>query len=1065
MTNLFTQDELRSIASGASTLQDRCSGKYEHCANSESIAKAERRLSRWCEIAAGGDQQVFCDLLGFMQINNDDVLTLLGDVKLASTEKLPDWIEVFSWVAESMTDEGPLRKNHIPSGKQEPIPFEELFETVADQAYKRLNQKHLTLLSSNASENLRNGLIKRISDICAPSLFDDFCLYRTFEREQLGSISSTFNQYTISRAIYDGFVKNLRETRVTQFFQLRPVLARLVSVVVSQWIGFTNNFIHRLYNDLAILEKTFNSGKPLGKVKYFQSGLSDPHNGGNSVCKLEFTQGTIVAYKPKDLQIDKVWGDLLIWLESKSAPLTTISPTVVVCDEYGWVQWVSGAEKESAKSKIFYEGSGSLLCLLHMLQTTDIHFENVIASNSCLIPVDLETLFHPRPTIGLDSTSVESATLLIQSSVASTGFLPFTLMLKNGDFVDIGGLSFGSASRMNSSWLSNINTDQMSTVSPEATHEQSEPNGIESELHSCVRKGYEAMYDFIIQHKTDLLASGGPLNEFFGKRVRVVRRSTMEYDHKIKQSMQRTCLSSGIDRSIKLFSTPLSDVLCTNPLKSFAVDQEERFMLENLDVPYFWTQTDSDSLSAINGFQVAGYLQATSFNQVRAQLGVACLKAMRNQLDIIDVMIDSSRETWDSKGGECWGAEVDLENLDEIVIETAESFGNLIINSGITGRNGTTWIGVVPLPGGTRGRFEICGADLYGGTTGLAFFLSALYSITKIDKYKQAALSCVASIRSDFKRIAKRSQLTAEMGIGAGFGLASIIYGFVKCAEYLQEPDLFSDAADIASLITIEIVQKDKSLDVLTGTAGALLGLVSLYEKTGDQTFLEQAKFCGARLIETQGVNAELDQWVTLDSKVLPGLAHGISGIAMSLVRLYSVSDNTDYLDAAKRGFTFVHSTYSHKHGTWPDVFNDTSKTRGSLYLSQWCHGAAGIGLARLDCFKYINCDEAVKDIDNSISNVIASSASSLDQLCCGNFGRLELLISAGDVSKDSNLLSVAKARSAQLATRGNSAGQFGWASGTNRQNPTLFFGMAGVGYQLLRLIHPEKLTSLATWR
>ena len=108
---------------------------------------------------------------------------------------------------------------------------------------------------------------------------------------------------------------------------------------------------------------------------------------------------------------------------------------------------------------------------------------------------------------------------------------------------------------------------------------------------------------------------------------------------------------------------------------------------------------------------------------------------------------------------------------------------------------------------------------------------------------------------------------------------------------------------------------------------------------------------------------------------------------------------------------------------------------------------------------------QALEDVNNAISNILTKKASALDQLCCGNFGRLELLISASDKLNDPSLLAIAKKRGAQLVSRANKNGQFGWASGTDKQNPTLYFGMAGVGYQLLRLMQPEKLASLATWR
>ena len=605
---MFTEDELRQLASHASTLQDRCSGKYTFSKSDESIEKAKKRLSKWRKISSDDDSQKFNELLDYLKINNSDVLTLLGDAELSPSENLPDWVNVFTWVFQSILDDQYHYLEPITNRRLMPIPFEEIFTSVANEAYKRIDAQYINYFGNTAREDLQQYLVKRISDICTPCLYDEFCLHRTFALNLVGSISSIPNNRPESTQLYEQFVMEMKGGKLKQFFQLRPVLAHLVSMIVHQWIQFTNSFSARLINDISTLEKIFNSGKPIGKLKFVHLGLSDPHNGGNTVCKLTFTNGKTIGYKPKNLHVDKIWAELLSWLDSKSSPMVTAPYQSIVFDGYGWSEWVTTSGSDEEKFECFYENSGALLCLLHMLQTTDIHYENVIASKSCLIPVDLETVFHPRPTIQSDSTSEQIATWLLQSSVASTGFLPFSFTLKNGQYIDIGGLNYEFASRAKKTWVSNINTDQMSIDTHEGKLTNSLSDGIQPATQNSIRYGYEKMFKFILKNRASLLFNDSPLREFSGKRIRIVRRSTIEYNHKLNQSLQRTCLSNGIDRSIKLFSAPITDRLCSDSEISFKVDHAERSMLEQLDIPYFWTKTDSRNLYSSNGLLASDYL-------------------------------------------------------------------------------------------------------------------------------------------------------------------------------------------------------------------------------------------------------------------------------------------------------------------------------------------------------------------------------------------------------------------------------------------------------------------------
>src|SRR5207248_7518088 len=109
-------------------------------------------------------------------------------------------------------------------------------------------------------------------------------------------------------------------------------------------------------------------------------------------------------------------------------------------------------------------------------------------------------------------------------------------------------------------------------------------------------------------------------------------------------------------------------------------------------------------------------------------------------------------------------------------------------------------------------------------------------------------LGAVQPLRCDLRDDSWR--LAKAIGIGGGSGLGSVVYALVRIGRWLGEATLIDDARRAAALITSERISADESLDVLSGSAGAMLGLLALHEATADERVLEQARACGRHLLE-----------------------------------------------------------------------------------------------------------------------------------------------------------------------------------------------------------------------
>jgi lantibiotic modifying enzyme len=61
----------------------------------------------------------------------------------------------------------------------------------------------------------------------------------------------------------------------------------------------------------------------------------------------------------------------------------------------------------------------------------------------------------------------------------------------------------------------------------------------------------------------------------------------------------------------------------------------------------------------------------------------------------------------------------------------------------------------------------------------------------------------------------------------------------------------------------------------------------------------------------------------------------------------------------------------------------------------QWCHGAAGIGLARLAALAVLDDREILAEIEAALKATRAAPTFFVDRVCRGNFGRIDFLLTA----------------------------------------------------------------------
>jgi lantibiotic modifying enzyme len=283
------------------------------------------------------------------------------------------------------------------------------------------------------------------------------------------------------------------------------------------------------------------------------------------------------------------------------------------------------------------------------------------------------------------------------------------------------------------------------------------------------------------------------------------------------------------------------------------------------------------------------------------------------------------------------------------------------------------------------------------------------------------------------------------------------LYGLVRIAELLDDEELLDLGRRTLAWFIPERIALREAPDVIGGVAGGIFGLLALWSASGHDEALSRAVFCGDHLLK------QLTK--TDPARPLTGFAHGTAGIGYALLRLSHATGEDRFREAAQECIACETSTYSAETRNWPNV-PQLHKSQGESSLVGWCHGAAGIGLARLGGLGVLDSSFIRQDIGRALHCCLSVQPGGVDHLCCGGFGLLEFFLESGRRLGRDDLVREAEWRAAWIVRR---AHRKGWYT-LNTQipgvisSPSFFHGTAGIGYALLRLLEPERLPCVLLW-
>ena len=1064
------------LAVRAATLDEVLSDDFEPLPGQKGDADlAARRLAAWCRASASGDWSLFGRRLDRDGFAFAPVLARLAAVRRTSAA-LPSWIEDAVWVEAALQDTGGNATPFTVSDKTDPCAFEELFTPLIAQADARLWSGLDARVGDNLNEaaraSLRLALLREFSSLGTAALYERFAKARNASSPQHDAAEPAQHN---GSSIYDRFIAEMQAGGWRRLFEDKPVLLRLFATITRQWIETSREMVLRLDADLAAIRRDILHSANAGRVAGFEGNLSDPHNQGRSVRIVSFEDGARVVYKPKDLRLDAAWHALVERLNGAQAPIELKAVRAIAQDGYGWTEFIDHAACADAEGFArFFRRAGGWLALFHCFAATDMHQENMIACGDHPVPIDLEMILQAgaeeRSAEAPEDFAFAAAAEIVSNSVTAVGLLPAYGRSPENIVFAIGGMTADWNARTEVTW-DKINSDAMrpaksnqaARTSPNLPHVDGRNAKFGDHVDDFVA-GFEQYANFLLRHGRGA-GRGELFDGFAGVPVRNVVRATRFYYMLLQRLRNHKAMDDGVIWSAQAdFIARLSDWQSEhNPL--WPLQRAERAALVELNVPHFVSPSDGHDISDVNGHSVHVALPS-GLDRARARFENFDEREIAWQTEVIRENTNSIPRSAKPKAAqvqktarqeslrqETLRQDSAIAPTKATFIAEADRIAAELSHYAIRRGPSVAWIGLDWLGDSEFSQLVCLGPDLYNGICGIGVFLAAHAAVTGNKASAELAYAGLAQLRKNLKS-RNAARMARALGLGGAVGLGSVVYALAVMAKCLQDDGLLADARQAAELFTDDLIAADKQLDVVSGSAGGILSLLRLYRDTRSDDVLRRAVKCGEHLLGQPRLGPEGRRtWVGQGSgpRGLNGMSHGAAGFAYALASLAQATGRQEFAQAAAECIAFENSSYDAQQHNWPDLRD----VGGLSWPCQWCHGAPGIGLARIATSKLRGMDDArlAADIENAVAGVMQGRLTGVDTLCCGALGGVEFFCEAGDALGRDDLRALAAERLTAVLQTAAAAGDYRWNSGKGQFNLGMFRGLAGVGYTLLRRV------------
>jgi lantibiotic biosynthesis protein len=398
---------------------------------------------------------------------------------------------------------------------------------------------------------------------------------------------------------------------------------------------------------------------------------------------------------------------------------------------------------------------------------------------------------------------------------------------------------------------------------------------------------------------------------------------------------------------------------------------------------------------------------------------------------------------------------------DLVFLEVTAALGHRLAKSAVWFDGRCNWVGALAREESHGSpALAALGADLYGGTSGVGLFLAEAGTRLDDNRLRATALGAIRHALDHADRI------DPELRDGLYLGWIGVAHAAARSARLLDNAEVMMR---VRALLRVwrQHGTRSASADVMSGSAGAVAGLLALSDQVEDPWLVDEAASLGEKLIASAQATLAGWSWAVPGRQSMHnpcGFSHGAAGIGHALAELFGVTGDARFKDAAELAFDYERSWFNSDTGTWPDL-RDVGRRVGRdapmPTADSWCNGAQGIALSRLRAAGLLGSAPLHRDAalaliacERHVAELLAHAPTDFS-LCHGAAGAGDVLLFAADGREDLRTgLAVEIGRRGVERHHGPGASRFPCGI-PHGETPGLLLGLAGIGMFYLRLVAP----------
>lgn len=883
-----------------------------------------------------------------------------------------------------------------------------------------------TIVTEDALDNLISQLTQSLVDLAHKPLVLELNIQR--EEGNLHGNTSEERFY----AFLQGFSQI---DNMMSFYNKYIVLTRLLATSTIYFLNNIQKLLVRFRDDENAIINNFNVESYV--IQDIKLGEGDTHQGGNTVSIVTFMDGTKIVYKPKKLDINIAFSKLIKWLNSHDNIEKLKTVKTLPYKEYTYEEYIEYKPcRNLDEVSSYYIQFGQLMGIIQLLNGTDIHMENLISNGKHPVIIDLETLIQmPTPLQENQGKTMDKIANTIFHHVTRTLFLPTNgVKVEDPLNVDLSALN-GRKQKLPVKVLQpvNIGTDEMKYDFKDYHLEGSNNlpfiEGKDMSINYTVYKdsiiqGFRNVCLVFLNNKKELLRKDGILEGFNGILVRCLFRDTNQYASILMHMQHPELLMDMLDREKaieNMWAYPFPD-------KKLILSEAEDMLVN--DIPIFFNRTSDPSIIDSNNVKIEKFYNEKPYDYLVSCIKKLDINEVNKQVSIIKLHFGEFSEYKKKHNKELYTEQASISYLPKLelnLLKEARGIADYVMERAYK-EDKVSWIIPYNSAKDTWSLIPIK-EDLYNGTSGLYLLFYYLYQETGEEKYNQFSNKlldeCYVGILNN-----------KQFGLS---GFPGFFYAFSLIEDYgnnkLKINKLINEYCKLFEDILEEGIDENLEIDYVNGITGLINALLRFYKKRKDEKFIRLA------INFTNELEKRIEN-ISLET----GYAHGTLGYALTFFRIGEMTSVKRYMDRAKK--LLASENYNFRK-----IYENIS----------WCNGIIGEGMARLELAKSINDNHNNTILKDIMKRVSDSPLLINDCICHGNMGTTEFLLNhylkSGD--ENSNILANKIADSVIMSKTKN--GQYKLMDIREYPDVSLFTGLGGIAYQLLRLNNPENVPSVLT--